>query len=218
MIWFALVLLFAAGYFSLHEWVPEHTSTTVGYGDIVPLGWSKVLASVQAVTAFLLFGITIGKIVSGKQEIAIDEIHRLTFEDVFRSIREGLFIARKDVDQAIAASESDTFGERQWEILAVAFLQMQMLSAQIPEFYDDNPYTMDSVRERLLQEAIHRTLSRIEQLLDILDEEGIAMKTRKEVADELRDLTLTIDGLAKVWKGATMKEIQAQTQGIRKRI
>lgn len=38
------------------------TATTTGYGDIVPLGISKLVASLESITAFLVFGIFLAKL------------------------------------------------------------------------------------------------------------------------------------------------------------
>jgi hypothetical protein len=223
--WVHLVLLFAAAYFGLHEWLPQHgpsplagetvssrlgnsiyysimTATTVGYGDIIPHGISKVLASIQAIGAFFIFGICVGKIVSGKQEIALREIRRLTFEDVFRNTREGLYIIRKDIDHAIEAAVSGDLGKHHDENLSVAYKQMQTLLMEIPDFYnaDAELYTIDPEREQLLQEAVHRTLQRINQMLDAVSAKGIAGPQDTPGAPELEKLLGVIERITPLWK------------------
>ncbi|MDD3897312.1 MAG: potassium channel family protein [Candidatus Peribacteraceae bacterium] len=119
LLWIFLAVFFAAAYCILVTYAPQHgpaqlqsnatigmvfldslyysitTATTVGYGDIVPQGFSKALASLQSVTALLIWTIFVTKLVSHRQEEAIREVHRLTFEDVFHNVREGFFIIRK---------------------------------------------------------------------------------------------------------------------------
>ena len=57
------------------------TATSVGYGDIVPVGIARVIAVAEAVTALLIFGAVVAKFVSHRQEELVSEIHRVTFEE-----------------------------------------------------------------------------------------------------------------------------------------
>lgn len=57
------------------------TATSIGYGDIVPIGVGRVVAVIEAVTALLIFGAVVAKFVSHRQEELVSEIHRVTFEE-----------------------------------------------------------------------------------------------------------------------------------------
>src|SRR5260221_1887703 len=57
------------------------TATSVGYGDIVPIGVARLLAIVESVAGLVLFGCVISKFVSRRQEQLIAEIHHIAFED-----------------------------------------------------------------------------------------------------------------------------------------
>ncbi|OGJ60603.1 hypothetical protein A3C37_00040 [Candidatus Peribacteria bacterium RIFCSPHIGHO2_02_FULL_53_20] len=226
MLWAGLVLFFAALYFSLGQWLPAHapmpigsesvlrslgdsiyfsviTATTVGYGDILPQGFSKFLAGLQSIIAFFVFGLCISKLVSNKQEIAIRQMHKLTFEDVFRNTREGLYIVRKDFDHIMLQAETlKRIDEEHWENLAVAYKQAQSLIAEIPDFYrgDGDLYTIDERREQLLQEAAHRTLHRINQLLDTFARSGINWMADAESVHELKTLLSLVAAITPDWK------------------
>ena len=125
LLWAMLLLGFGLAYYTLSTLSPDNgltdfkgasdmkqflnsvyfsiiTATTVGYGDIVPMGISKILAAGESVLGFFLFAVFVTKLVSFRQEIALHQIHKLTFEDVFYNTREGLFIIRKDFDAIIA--------------------------------------------------------------------------------------------------------------------
>lgn len=226
ILWAALVLLFATAYFCLGQWLPAHapypigsesilqslgdsiyfsiiTATTVGYGDILPQGLSKLLAALQAIIAFFVFGLCISKLVSSKQEIAIRQMHKLTFEDVFRNTREGLYIVRKDFDHIILQAETaQSVDDEHWENLAIAYKQAESLLAEIPDFYtsDGDLYVIDERREQLLQEAVHRTLHRINQMLDRFSAIGIDWSQNKISAQELRNLIDVVALLTPRWK------------------
>ncbi|OGJ57502.1 hypothetical protein A2881_03590 [Candidatus Peribacteria bacterium RIFCSPHIGHO2_01_FULL_55_13] len=226
ILWGGLVLAFAAMYFGLGQWMPTQaptpigseslwkslgdsiyfsviTSTTVGYGDIIPQGFSKVLAAVQSVFAFFVFGLCISKLVSNKQEMAIRQMHKLTLEDVFRNTREGLYIVRKDFDHIMAQAEAlKKIDEEHWENLAVAYKQAQSIIAEIPDFYrgDGDLYTIDERREQLLQEAVHRTLHRINQLIDVFARVGIDWIADSASVSELLSLVTLVHAITPDWK------------------
>jgi ion channel len=57
------------------------TATSIGYGDIVPVGGARVIAVAEAVAALLTFGAVVAKFVSHRQDLLMSEIHRVTFEE-----------------------------------------------------------------------------------------------------------------------------------------
>ena len=57
------------------------TATSVGYGDVLPIGAARVIAVGEAVGGLLLFGAIVSKFVSRRQDRIVSEIHRITFED-----------------------------------------------------------------------------------------------------------------------------------------
>jgi hypothetical protein len=57
------------------------TATSIGYGDVLPLGGARVIAIAEAIAALLIFGAVVAKFVSHRQEELVSEIHRVTFEE-----------------------------------------------------------------------------------------------------------------------------------------
>lgn len=82
------------------------TATSVGYGDVVPLGLARGLAIAEAAAGLLLFGCVISKLVSRRQEELIEEIHRTTFEEKLGLVRTNLHLVLSEL-QAIAAMCAD---------------------------------------------------------------------------------------------------------------
>ncbi len=168
------------------------TATSTGYGDIVPLGFSKTLASIQSISSLFIFAVLVGKLVSQQQEIAVKQMHRLTYEDVLHNTREGFFIIRKDFDHTIGKVERrEPLTMDDWEDLATAYKQGQNLFLEIPEFYspeDDALYTVDEQREQLLMEAVQRTLHRINHMIDSFSIAEINWTAHPESVRELKEL------------------------------
>lgn len=66
------------------------TATSVGFGDVVPLGLVRALAIVEAVAGLLIFGAVVSKLVSRRQEQIVTEIHRIAFEDRLERVQTDL--------------------------------------------------------------------------------------------------------------------------------
>jgi len=66
------------------------TATSVGYGDIVPVGFARAIAVAEAVSALLIFGAVVAKFVSHRQEELVLEIHRVTFEERLARVQTNL--------------------------------------------------------------------------------------------------------------------------------
>lgn len=68
------------------------TATSVGYGDILPLGASRVLAVSESVAELLIFGALVSKMVSRRQDLLMEEMNRNTFEDRLGRVRTNLHL------------------------------------------------------------------------------------------------------------------------------
>jgi len=76
------------------------TATSVGYGDIVPIGPARLLAIAEAATGLILFGCVVSKFVSQRQEQLIGEIHHIAFEERLGRLRSNLHLIRTEVQAA----------------------------------------------------------------------------------------------------------------------
>lgn len=179
------------------------TATSTGYGDITPHGISKIVASLQSISALLVFAVFVTKLVSHQQEVTLTEVHRLTFEDVFHNTREGMYITRKDFDHVMSSlQEGNAMRNEDWENLIIAYQQLQTLFEEIPDFYqnDIHRYTIDKKREDLLLEASHRTLHRINQLLDTMSKYNVDWVSHEASMKELRELVRVVNEITPIWK------------------
>lgn len=179
------------------------TATSTGYGDITPRGLTKAVAGMQSISGLFVFAVFVTKLVSHRQELALREVHKLTFEDVFHNIREGLFIIRKDFDGLIdRANQHKKLNEEDWDTLIIAYKQGQSLIAEIPDFYDNSNhlYILDARREQLLHEAAHRTLHRINQMLDVFSKHGVNWISHESSMQELRELLLVVNKVTPLWR------------------
>ena len=82
------------------------TATSIGYGDIVPIGFARVIAVIEAVSALLLFGAVIAKFVSHRQEELMSEIHQVTFEERLDRVQTNLHMVISELLSITAMYEA----------------------------------------------------------------------------------------------------------------
>lgn len=219
------ILLFGIVYFVLATFLPGHgpsipggahpllrfleslyfstiTATTVGYGDIAPHGFSKILVGFQAISSLFIFAVLVSKPISERQEAALYQMHQMTFDEIFNATREGFFIVRKDLDQL--TEEAQTSGSLKpvsIENLTTAYRQAQVFLEEIPKFYDTERklYIIDERREGLLLESVERTFDRLLSLLKILDTDHISWREHRTNVDQLEELLSLAQETVKFW-------------------
>jgi hypothetical protein len=79
------------------------TALSIGYGDVVPHGWTRVLAILEATCGLILFGVLISKLVSRRQEALTDDLHRIAFDERLGRVRVNLHLVLTEL-QAIAVA------------------------------------------------------------------------------------------------------------------
>ncbi|HBZ72800.1 MAG TPA: hypothetical protein DEP35_24945 [Deltaproteobacteria bacterium] len=72
------------------------TTSSVGYGDVLPVGPARILAIFEAVAGLLIFGAVVAKFVSRRQEELVLQIHRTTFEDRLNRVQTNLHLCLSD--------------------------------------------------------------------------------------------------------------------------
>ena len=167
------------------------TATNPGYGDILPFGISRLFAALEAVAGLFIFAVFVTKLMSRRQDIALREVHRLTFENTFHNIRENLHTIRKDFDLAITDAESKReVSEDDYRRIAVAYEQCASILNELPVFYRAGGgfYTLDRRREDLMLEAVNRTLERVHHMLEAFLKIGIPWTNDNASVLKLREL------------------------------
>lgn len=56
------------------------TGTTLGYGDIIPIGASRFFAGLQSIISFMILALTVSKLASIRSERMLAEVHALSRE------------------------------------------------------------------------------------------------------------------------------------------
>ncbi len=82
------------------------TATSIGYGDILPVGIARVVAVAEAISALLIFGAVVAKFVSHRQDELVSEIHRITFEERLDRVQTNLHMVISDMLAITAMCEA----------------------------------------------------------------------------------------------------------------
>jgi hypothetical protein len=84
------------------------TATSVGYGDVVPVGMIRGLAVAEAMVGLLIFGAVIAKFVSRRQDEIVREIQRVTFEERLDRVQTNLHLVLSELQTVLAMCDSGT--------------------------------------------------------------------------------------------------------------
>jgi Ion channel len=84
------------------------TATSVGYGDVLPVGFARLIAIVEAVAALLIFGAVIAKFVSHRQDQMVAEIHRVTFDERLDRVQSNLHVVISELLELTTLCETST--------------------------------------------------------------------------------------------------------------
>lgn len=194
LLWAGMTIGFAIAYWIIGLISPEHgptiasttpalerfldslyfsiiTATSVGFGDIVPQGFSRVLTSIQAIASLSTFAILVTKLVAQKQEHFTENVYRLTSEETAHTILDELHLVRQDLDMLLAhLTQGRTLSDPEWHDFKTAIARAQAAFLDIPVLYDGNGFmTLSERRENLLLEGVERTLMRIQQFFHAVE-------------------------------------------------
>jgi hypothetical protein len=86
------------------------TATSVGYGDVVPVGTGRILAVSEATGGLLIFGLLIAKFVSYRQDLLVRQIHSITFEERLDRLQTNLHLVVSEL-LAIGTAWADGSGQ-----------------------------------------------------------------------------------------------------------
>jgi ion channel len=78
------------------------TTTSVGYGDVVPVGAARILSIAEAIVGLLVFGALVAKFVSRRQDEMVRDIYAVAFENRLDRVQTNLHMVLAEM-QTIAA-------------------------------------------------------------------------------------------------------------------
>jgi potassium channel LctB len=176
--------LMAAIYFS------AVTATSVGYGDVVPLGAARVLAIAESIAGLILFGCVVSKFVSRRQETLIGEIHHIAFEDRLGRVRTNLLLVRVELQATARLCEGHDIAPR--EALARVESAAMVFVGELHSVHDLLYHPQHTPEEPVLEAILAGLASVFREFLELL----ACVKPQR--ADRSQALAASLDAMSRL--------------------
>ena len=168
------------------------TATSIGYGDILPVGFARVVAVTEAISALLIFGAVVAKFVSHRQDELVSEIHRITFEERLDRVQTNLHMVISDMLAITAMCEAQKPPNRIATRLESA---VRIFNGEIRAIHDLLYQRQLVVEERVLGAILanlYSALNVLSELLQSLPPTFVRSQLLTIVLDELTRLASEI--------------------------
>ena len=168
--------------FATAEYFSFVTATSVGFGDVVPVGLLRIVAVFEAMAGLVLFGSLISKFVSRRQDRIIAEIHQTTFEEGMSRVRTNLHLVFTELQNIETACEQRGWPRERMlvRVESAALVLVGELRVVRGLLYRPRQLPQESDLEGIL---VGVTLA-LQQLIDLLGNvpSGAAMPARLEAS------------------------------------
>src|SRR3989344_744074 len=233
--WLCMVFIFAGIYFTFilindqailyrNEPVPRSvkgffdmvyfsfmTSAPSGYGDIIPFGWVRMFAIMEVVCGFIILGIFISKLVSTKQDLIIEELYNISFDEKINKIRSALYLLRGDFRRMNEKCIIETYNAGNAKTFWVSLTTLDTLlsdSQRLVCRQHQHLKEIDPLRLELLFNSIDMTLNKLIAVVEKLESKNISWRT-KAATDRIESI---IHRLKELTEHYHLRSINAQTQ------
>jgi hypothetical protein len=195
--WIIVIILFGGIYFSLsggeHSITQQNqpltkdvngflnalyfsviSATATGYGDLLPHGFSKGFATLEVILGLTIFGMLISKLVSYKQEIILEEIYEISFDEKINRLRSALYLFRADVVRLMDKIEIEELSKRKFQNLKMLLNTLENTMQDIekllcPKTQKDFTMDIDELKLELILNSIDLSFSKIVEILNLMN-------------------------------------------------
>ncbi len=196
LIWSSVVIIFGIFYYFLytdasylyynfshqrvssltdHIYFSFITATSTGFGDIVPLGYFKLLSIFEVVFGLVLLAFVTSKLISIKQDVILSEIYEISFQEKINGLRSSLLLFRQNVGRIITQLEEGTLRKREVQELYIYFSSLEDVLHEIEELFpngeEETHFTkvLDPVNMELIFNSITQSFEKIHELVLVLN-------------------------------------------------
>ena len=157
------------------------TSTTTGFGDIIPFGVFKFFAIVEVIGGLLLLAIVTSKLVSIKQNIILDELYGLSINEKVNRLRSSLLLFRQNLTRIINGEEEGIARKSDIKNIHIPFASFEEALTETIEFFgkkDDHRLmkTVKPVNTELIFNSVLLSFEKINDLICALNKNQIKWK------------------------------------------
>ena len=235
--WLATIIFFGIGYFLLNVYTSNSlvymgdvisndisgifnsfyfsavTATSVGYGDIIPIGLNKLFAAIETILGLIIYGILISKLVGAKQKVILEEVYDISFEEVIDRLRSALYLFRSDVNRFLEKVDSNSIKQREVRDLWMLFSNLDMTLTDVkkivmPSGINKYHKTLDSFRLELIINSVQLSLDKILELVRTLSVQEFKWKTELLLKSIDEVLNISNDITDHLIKKRSIKKVQ----------
>ncbi len=214
VLWFVIISLFGLVYFGFsgeHAYLSDTntdsrtgelgdliyfsfvTATTTGFGDILPHGFFRVVAIIEASFGFILLAIVTSKIVSLKQDVMLGELYELSLSEKINRLRSSLLVFRQNISRVMDKVEDGSMKKGRDMYVHFVGLEHALHEAFVLMGRSEHEFTkpIDPVSAELIYTSFINSFEKLLELLELLDEHKV--EWRREVAFEILQRSIDID-------------------------
>jgi hypothetical protein len=160
--------IFDAIYFSFVS------ATTTGFGDIIPLGWFKLISIIEVVSGLMLLAVVTSKLVSIKQDSILNELYELSFTDRVNKLRSSLLLFRQNLDRIISKMEEGEIRKRDTNTIYIYLSSLEdtlrETLAMMEKPTDKNFIKgIDPVNMELIYNSIIHSFEKINEIISVFN-------------------------------------------------
>ncbi len=171
------------------------TATTLGYGDIAPMGFvSKFFAAAEVVIGLIIWGVVISKLIGFKQEVILEEVYDISYEEMIDRQRSGLYLFRSDINKVMERIENNTIRQREIRDLWILFSGLDVTLSNIkklimPSRSEKYYYKrIDVFRLELLLNSMRLSVDKLLDLIRCLKENNLDWRNELLVTSIQEDI------------------------------
>ncbi len=150
------------------------SATTTGFGDIVPTGNFKIIATIEVIFGLLLLAVVTSKLVSIKQNVIIGELYEISFNEKINKIRSALLLFRQTMSRLIARIDDNTIRKKEVKDIYIEISSLDNILSELETFVSrqklSNSYMkqLDPVSAELLLHSINLSFLKLNELIEDL--------------------------------------------------
>lgn len=186
------------------------TATTIGFGDIVPVGYFKLLAIAEVLIAVLLLALVTSKLVGIKQDVILNELYEISLNERMYRMRSSLLLFRQLLERLIGSIDDGTIKKRQLTNLSLQFSHMEETLREAIAVTTRSKGShflkpMDEVNAELILSSAINSLQKIEEFARHADNRKLDWKSDCNVAAVKDSIEMT---------GKLLKSIELEHEAV----
>lgn len=159
------------------------TATTTGFGDILPVGFFKVLSVMEVICGLMLVALVTSKLVSIKQDVILNEMYDFSIMEKISKVRSSLLLFRQNLGAITNSIEDGTMKKRD---VAGINIYLASLEDSLNEIYrllsrkegkNDFVKSLDPINAELIFNSVINSYEKLHDLIILMNSKKIEWAT-----------------------------------------